>query len=82
MPFQKGCLLYKPTTKPRVPIRFFFVCHQLGGMAVWPAGQVLAQAAAGYALEAKKEKKSITALELGGSRLTPSRMVVATQIFW
>ena len=35
-------------------------------MAVWPAGQVLAQAAAGYALEAKKEKKSITALELGG----------------
>eukprot|EP00434_Breviolum_minutum_P034216 symbB.v1.2.030276.t1/scaffold3393.1/size57804/2 len=35
------------------------------GMAVWPAGQVLAQAAAGYALEAKKEKKSITALELG-----------------
>ena len=44
-------------------------------MAVWPAGQVLAQAAAGYALEAKKERKSITALELGGRRLKPSRMV-------
>lgn len=35
------------------------------GMAVWPAGQVLAQAASAYGLEARQKGKPLTALELG-----------------
>ena len=34
-------------------------------MAVWPAGQVLAQAACAYGLKARKENRELTALELG-----------------
>ena len=32
---------------------------------MWPAGQVLAQAAAAYALEAKESGKTLRAVELG-----------------
>lgn len=35
------------------------------GMAVWPAGQVLAQAASAYGLKAREKGKPLTALELG-----------------
>ena len=35
------------------------------GMAVWPAGQVLAQAASAYGLNAREEGQPLTALELG-----------------
>jgi len=36
-------------------------------MAVWPAGQVLAQAASAYGLKAREKGKPLTALELGAN---------------